>query len=89
MQHYKKYLYSKILKVNGELTNGSPFTLWSFFVRVVFQKVIWRAMEKIAHDAELFILYGFSLIIDHSVEIAIAHTQLLVEPVFGLAMLFK
>ena len=53
------------------------------------QQVIGRTVEQQTHGLDIFVLDGFRFVVDHFVEILIAHTQLLVEPVFRLTLFFQ
>ena len=54
-----------------------------------FKQIIRRAAKQLAHCLYIFILNGFCFVIYHFIKILIAHIKLLIEPIFGFALLFK
>ena len=49
------------------------------------EEFVGGAFENLAEGFDIFIANGFRFVVDHAVEILIAHPQLVVEPVFRFA----
>ena len=53
------------------------------------QQFIGGAVQQQAHGLDVFIADRLGFVVDHLAEILVAYTQLLVEPVFCLSILFR
>ena len=64
---------------------------WSdaFILEGEAEEVVGGAFEDLAEGFDIFIADGFRFVVDHAVEILIAHPQLVVEPVFRFALFLQ
>jgi len=79
-------IYNSDLKVLQCEMSRREIACSILFIFIVNKKVVWGATEDCTHGIQRFITDGLSFIIYHFVEILIAHTELLVEPVLGFFM---
>ena len=53
------------------------------------EEFVGGAFEDLAEGFDIFIADGFRFVVDHAVEILIAHPQLVVEPVFRFTLFLQ
>ena len=73
--------------INGFCTHR--FLFGDFAVLRHLEQIVRGAFEYVAKRADDFVLNGFCFVIDHFVEILIAHAKLNIQPVFCLIVFFE
>ena len=50
------------------------------------KQIVWRTLQNLAERLDDLVSNGFGLVVDHPIKVLVAHTQLLIQPIFGFPL---